>query len=85
MGIYETYLETKKLLGKSFYDDVTYFFFYVNVIVRCRQEMAALVKGAGSSDVSVALAASLRGPGGPALGMVPKGESLVKGQQRRAN
>lgn len=44
MGIYETYLETKKLLGKSFYDDVTCFFFYVNVIVRCRQEMAALVK-----------------------------------------
>ena len=84
MGIYETYLETKKLLGKSFYDDVTCFFFYVNVIVRCRQEMAALVKGAGSSDVSVALAASLRG-WRPALGMVPKGESLVKGQQRRAN
>lgn len=84
MGIYETYLETKKLLGKSFYDDVTCFFFCVNVIVRCRQEMAALVKGA-ASDVSVALAASLRGPGGPALGMVPKGESLVKGQQRRAN
>jgi hypothetical protein len=42
MGIYETYLETKKLLGKSFYDDVTCFFFYVNVIVRCRQEMALM-------------------------------------------
>jgi hypothetical protein len=26
MGIYETCLETKKLLGKSFYDDVTLFF-----------------------------------------------------------